>query len=98
MEAGLWRIADSTWSATCATCVPPLVVAIELTNENCWKPSSLGAIATSHRSDTFSKTRGVPPSGVGEMFFNYIFLFLRANLSIFLLKKTFPYKKDFSIF
>ena len=53
---------STIWSATWPTCVPPLVVAIELTKENCWKPSSLGAMATSHRSETFSNVRGPPPS------------------------------------
>ena len=38
--------------------MPPLVVAIELTNENCWKPSSDAATHTSQRSPTFSVTRG----------------------------------------
>ena len=53
-----------TWSVTCFTCVPPSFddVAIELTNDTCWKPSSDAATHTSHRSPHFSKMRGAPPS------------------------------------
>mmetsp|Transcript_14287 Transcript_14287/g.45777 ORF Transcript_14287/g.45777 Transcript_14287/m.45777 type:complete len:294 (-) Transcript_14287:471-1352(-) len=52
------RTRSTTWSATWLTCVPPLLVAIELTKETCANPSSDAATATSHRSPTFSKTRG----------------------------------------
>mmetsp|Transcript_32548 Transcript_32548/g.98138 ORF Transcript_32548/g.98138 Transcript_32548/m.98138 type:complete len:201 (-) Transcript_32548:504-1106(-) len=40
----------TTWSVMKLTCVPPLEVAIELTNETCWKPLVLTVTHTSHRS------------------------------------------------
>mmetsp|Transcript_128760 Transcript_128760/g.400609 ORF Transcript_128760/g.400609 Transcript_128760/m.400609 type:complete len:224 (-) Transcript_128760:899-1570(-) len=45
----LW-IASTSWSTTCCTWVPPLGVLIELTKEQCWKPSPSDlATRTSHR-------------------------------------------------
>mmetsp|Transcript_53057 Transcript_53057/g.137013 ORF Transcript_53057/g.137013 Transcript_53057/m.137013 type:complete len:216 (-) Transcript_53057:631-1278(-) len=58
--------ASTTWSATCATCVPPLMVLMELTKLTCEKLPSEMPTATSQRSLQRSYMQGAAePSAAG---------------------------------